>query len=181
MRYCSACGAQNETGAKYCMNCGKLFEYAGGEPANEEIINAAADAAADSSEYIVAEYSKGTDQSECTFAYPIPDANPNKGKGITWGIFGFILGLQGLVYSWVPFVHIWFLIHAILGLIFCNKSLKYMDFRLAKAGKIISIIGIVICSILILFTIFMLAFFGREMLEMLDDLLTNVHVYIDVY
>lgn len=73
----------------------------------------------------------------------------------TFGIIGFILGLISVVFCWLgifPAIGIILgfimLAFAIVGLIFCGVSRKAGEFKLAKVGKVFSIIGICLTAII---------------------------------
>ena len=174
MRICSSCGAVNNTEAKFCENCGKQFEYAGGSPIEEN---------AKPVQEIQPEPQSAPELKEHVFAEPKPEPIPHKGRAITFGIIGFILGINALIFSWVPLCQLIFLIMAIIGLVFCNKSRKYMKFKLAGAGKVLSIIAIIICAIFIAFTIFLIIYYQDDLADMIRRLveyLNNVEIRIDI-
>lgn len=61
------------------------------------------------------------------------------------GIAGMVLGIASIVLAWP--VWILALPSAIVGLVLSGKSLKEGPYNIAKAGRVLSIIGIVFCAI----------------------------------
>ena len=192
MRYCSSCGSLNDTDAKFCQNCGKHFDYDGGTPVletPEPVIEESAPTPELVVEPVQAEEPASEPVQDApvqpeTVAAPVPNPVPHRGKAIALGIIGFILGINGLLFCWTPFCSWIFLIFAIVGLILCNKSKKLMNFRLAGAGKIISIIGIVACAIFVAFTIFLLIYFRDDLgrvFENFFEYMDNIEIQFDFY
>ena len=206
MRYCSSCGSLNDTDAKFCQNCGKHFDYDGGTPIIEVVNPAPRTSEVPEPELIVEpapepipdpmpEPEPATEsvqdipvepvsEAEPVYAAPVPNPEPHRTKGRVLGIIGFILGLEALLCSWLPFFNWIPLIIAIVALILCSKSLKYTTFRLARAGKVISIIAIILAAIFTAFTIFMLIYFRDDLgyiFRNLPEYLDNLEIQIDFY
>ena len=100
------------------------------------------------------------------------DANTSKGK--TFGIIGFVLSICGLVFCWIPVINLFTLAESIVGLVFCNISLNNMKFRLANAGRILSIIGIAANGICILAAIILLIVFGSQLLYLIESIIYGI-------
>lgn len=86
-------------------------------------------------------------------AAPQPEALTPKCK--TFGIISFILGLWSTVFCWLSVIPaagiglgFFMVASAIVGLIFSGISRKEGNFKLAKLGKVFSIIGLVLSAIL---------------------------------
>ncbi|MBR5931469.1 MAG: zinc ribbon domain-containing protein [Lachnospiraceae bacterium] len=156
MRYCSSCGALNDTDAKFCSGCGKQFENAPEEIksdySTEQFITPEPPVYGPPEDRAVFTYQ----QPENTYAPQQTDTLPPKAR--VFGILSFIFGLFSVAWSWTAvfpgiglifgFV---FLAMAIVGMIFGSKSQQMSSFRLAKAGKVLCIIGlifVIICMII---------------------------------
>lgn len=152
MRYCSNCGALNDTDANFCSGCGKALKTITEETVlenNQDKVYAVKPEASDKSYQPVYSYTQGTPES----VNPAPinaAAEPAPVKGKVFGILSFVFGLVSTCLSWISIIPIFgqiigfiYLAMAIVGLIFSKKS----DFRLAKPGKILCIIGIVFVAI----------------------------------
>ena len=78
-----------------------------------------------------------------------PVRTEHTAKGRVFGIIGFILSVEAICVCLIPFCNIITLIEAIIGLIFCNISIKNTTFKLANIGKVLSIIAIVFSAVTI--------------------------------
>lgn len=155
MRYCSTCGTLNDTDAKFCSGCGKQFENAPDEPVEVYTSKYTYDQPDDTIE-------PGYYTEEEPYYYEQPAAQPVftrtqsqaapvlPPKARVFGIISFVFGLITICWSWVamfPIVGqimgVIFLAMAIVGIIFSGKSLQDSSFRLARAGKILCIIGLI--------------------------------------
>ena len=162
MRYCSNCGALNDTDANFCSGCGKALK-----PLNENVDvnnnqNKVYTAKTDSTNNTyqpVYSYTQGSPEA----ANPTPlntTAAPVSVKGRVFGILSFIFGIVSTALSWISIIPIFgqivgfmYLAMAIVGLIFSGKS----DFRLAKPGKILCIVGIALTAIFLIIGFILLA------------------------
>ncbi len=152
MRYCSNCGALNETEANFCSNCGK--------PVNQ--ITEHMEGNTNNNYQPIYSYTQGTPQAANT----VPEPAPVKGK--VFGILSFVFGIVSTVLSFIALFPLvgqifgfFYLAMAIVGLVFSGKS----DFRLAKPGKILCIVGIVLSGLFLILG-FIILFGG--ILEYLD-------------
>ncbi|MCQ2512820.1 MAG: zinc-ribbon domain-containing protein, partial [Lachnospiraceae bacterium] len=148
MRYCSNCGALNDTDANFCSGCGialkPLNENADINNNQNMIYTTKADSANNSYQPVYS-YTQGTPEA----ANPSPlnaTETPVPVKGKVLGILSFVFGIVSTALSWISIIPLFgqiigflYLAMAIVGLIFSGKS----EFRLAKPGKILCIIGIV--------------------------------------
>ena len=89
-------------------------------------------------------------RSQGQYYNPYPYGVPPQPTYSSWAIAGFVLALAGIFFG---------LVCAILGLVFSNKALKevytpqYKGLELARAGRIISIVGLSIYGGLVLLAI----------------------------
>lgn len=137
MRYCSNCGALNETDAKFCSNCGKPLTQIAGN--TEETAN--------NNYQQIYNYTQEAPKSENTVSEPAPV------KGKVFGILSFVFGIVSTVLSFIALFPLvgqvfgfLYLAMAIVGLVFSGKS----DYRLAKPGKILCIVGIVLSGLFLI-------------------------------
>lgn len=72
----------------------------------------------------------------------------------TFGIIGFVLAIISTAFCWLGFLFIpgivlgfFMLAFGIVGLIFCNISIREGNFKLARVGRIFGIIGIILSAI----------------------------------
>ena len=181
MRYCSNCGTQNESQAKFCSACGTQLEplqAAKGEalfqePEPEQTVQTPEQGyQAPPQGYQAPPQGyqappQGYQAPPQGYQVPpqgyqaSPVAPPITAKGKTFGIIGFILGIISTVFCWLgifPAAGIvlgFFMIAAgIVGLVFCNISKNEGYFPLAKVGKVFSIIGICLSGVFWLIGIF---------------------------
>ena len=177
MKYCSRCGASNDTDAKFCVACGSEFAQACTEDVTQSIneeqqaeaLQSEA-AAAEQPEQIAAE--DWQEQPEQTVAedqqgqpeqtaaedrqgqaeQPVEAAceptnvyepKNKKGKGIAFGVIGFICAIHAFCGCFFPITNILSLINGILGIVFCSVSRKNTSFRLANVGKVFGIIALI--------------------------------------
>ena len=161
MRYCSNCGRQNESDAKFCAGCGTLLEAA---PSEEEVKAPETEAAAPETETPAPEAAPAPAWTPVQES-PAP-AQPYQpyqsqvepegisAKGRTFGIIGFILGIAATAFCWLGIIPVGGIVcgiimiaSGIVGLIFCNISKKEGFFKLANIGKVFSIIGICLSGV----------------------------------
>ncbi len=201
MKYCSRCGASNDTDAKFCVACGSEFAQACTEDVTQSIneeqqaeaLQSEA-AAAEQPEQIAAE--DWQEQPEQTVAEDQPEQpeqtaaedwqeqpeqtvaedqqgqpeqtaaedrqgqaeqpveaaceptnvyepKNKKGKGIAFGVIGFICAIHAFCGCFFPITNILSLINGILGIVFCSVSRKNTSFRLANVGKVFGIIALI--------------------------------------
>ncbi len=157
MRYCSNCGALNDTDANFCSGCGKALKpITNNVDINNNQDKVYTTKTEDNMYQPVYSYTQGTPEA----ANPAPIAQtaapaaqaaaPTPVKGKVFGILSFIFGIVSTALAIISIVPIFgqivgfmYLAMAIVGLIFSGKS----DFRLAKPGKILCIVGIVLTAI----------------------------------
>lgn len=72
----------------------------------------------------------------------------------TFGIIGFVLAIISTAFCWLGFLFIpgivlgfFMLAFGIVGLIFCNISMREGNFKLARVGRVFGIIGIIVSAI----------------------------------
>ena len=177
MKYCSRCGASNDTDAKFCVACGSEFAQTCTEDVTQSIneeqqaeaLQSEA-AAAEQPEQIAAE--DWQEQPEQTVAEDQPEQpeqtaaedrqgqaeqpveaaceptnvyepKNKKGKGIAFGVIGFICAIHAFCGCFFPITNILSLINGILGIVFCSVSRKNTSFRLANVGKVFGIIALI--------------------------------------
>jgi len=75
----------------------------------------------------------------------------------SWGIASLVMSIIGLLLIFAPYIGIFC---SILGVVFYGIQKKHRHTGLATAGLVIGIIGVVINSIMLIFVIGLLAFFG---------------------
>lgn len=145
MRYCTTCGTLNDTDAKFCSGCGKPFANAPDKPMEEF------------SSYMEPNEPEIYTQEESYYTQPQPVTPILPPQAKTFGIISFVFGLIVINWNWVAFLPIAgqivgaiFLVMAILGIVFSSKALKISSFRLAKAGRILCIIGLVFLIIFLI-------------------------------
>ena len=155
MRYCSTCGTLNDTDAKFCTGCGKKFENAPDEPVEVYTSKYTYD------EPEEIDGMKGGPEGE-TYYYEQPQGQPVYSrmqpqntpslppKAKVFGIISFVFGLITVCWSWIAVLPVVgqilgaiFLAMAIVGIVFAGKSLQLSSFRLARAGKILCIVGLI--------------------------------------
>ena len=184
MRYCSTCGTLNDTDAKFCSGCGKPFENA---PSEMKSAYTTEDTyTEDFYEPQPPVYGPPREEREYLYPYQDPDNNPYapqpqtgiRPKAKVFGILSFVFGLITIVWSWVSIIPIFgqifgfiFLAMAIVGLIFGKKSMQMSDFRLARSGKVLCIIGLifVIIALVVGIIILVYAISSGELEYMLED------------
>ncbi|MBO4836020.1 MAG: hypothetical protein J5483_07885 [Lachnospiraceae bacterium] len=184
MRYCSTCGTLNDTDAKFCSGCGKPFENA---PSEMKSAYTTEDTyTEDFYEPQPPVYGPPREEREYLYPYQDPDNNPYapqpqtgiRPKAKVFGILSFVFGLITIVWSWVSIIPIFgqifgfiFLAMAIVGLIFGKKSMLMSDFRLARSGKVLCIIGLifVIIALVVGIIILVYAISSGELEYMLED------------
>ena len=156
MRFCGYCGTLNETDAKFCSGCGKIFEVNKDyQSASEDEARVKAEAEAKQAEYAAKqeEAASGAESQQPDKAgQKIPYAEGNVVgerklpiKNLIFGIIGFYFGVNSIVFSCFGLT---FLAFGVVGLVFSILSLKGSEFRLAKAGRICAIIGLALCVIM---------------------------------
>ena len=184
MRYCSTCGTLNDTDAKFCSGCGKQFENA---PEEVKTVYTTEDTYTEDF-YEPEPPVYGPPKNEPEYRYPYQDPNNNpyapqpqtgiRPKAKVFGILSFVFGLITIVWSWVSVIPVFgqifgfiFLAMAIVGLIFGKKSMQMSDFRLARSGKVLCIIGLVFVIIALVVGIIILvyAISSGELEYMLED------------
>ena len=162
---CTACGADLVDGAKFCEYCGTPVVATAPAPA------AAPAQPAQEQNYTYQQRQNQAPQQPQNQAYgqapqqPVraqaqyvqPGAAPQQTltpKCKTFGIISFVLGLWSTSFSWLgvlPAAGIglgFFMVaSAVVGLIFSGISRKEGNFKLARLGKIFSIIGLVLSAI----------------------------------
>ena len=162
---CTACGADLVDGAKFCEYCGTPVVATAPAPA------AAPAQPAQEQNHTYQQPQNKAPQKPQTQAYgqapqqPVraqaqyvqPGAAPQQTltpKCKTFGIISFVLGLWSTSFSWLgvlPAAGIglgFFMVaSAVVGLIFSGISRKEGNFKLARLGKIFSIIGLVLSAI----------------------------------
>lgn len=164
MRFCSNCGAENDGDARFCSSCGTVLEAAPEEAAPQPEQPFAGTQAPQPEQPIYGQqaqppYAQPVQppyaQPYNTDYVPYQESQPISSKCRTFGIIGFILGIISTAFSWICFlsipgliIGILFLACGIVGLVFCNISIRNGQFTLARVGKVFSIIGIVLCSIM---------------------------------
>lgn len=165
MRFCSNCGAQNDDDARFCGSCGAQLEEIAPAPQPEQPFAGAAAPQPEQQMYAQPEQPPYAQQAQPPYAQPaqpyntdyVPyqESQPISAKCRTFGIIGFILGIISTAFSWICFlsvpgliIGVIFLACGIVGLVFCNISIRNGQFTLARVGKVFSIIGIVLCSIM---------------------------------
>ena len=151
MRYCSTCGTLNDTDAKFCTGCGKKFENAPEEPVEVYTSKYTYDEpeVTDSPEGAIYYYDQP--QGQPAFSRMQPQTAPLlPPKAKVYGIISFVFGLITICWSWIAVLPIVgqilgaiFLAMAIVGIVFAGKSLQLSSFRLARAGKILCIVGLI--------------------------------------
>jgi hypothetical protein len=120
--FCKNCGKQVKDGAAFCNNCGATLVKTAEKPVQSEAKN------------------KVEEKPTVSSAQPKQSTNPPK-KGFVYGLISVLFG------AWIPFLG---LPLPICGLIFSNKELKKSPNNLSRAGKIMSIVGIVIGILMLL-------------------------------
>ena len=162
---CTTCGADLVDGAKFCEYCGTPVVATAPAPA------AAPTQPAQEQNYTYQQPQNQAPQQPQNQAYgqapqqPVraqaqyvqPGAAPQQTltpKCKTFGIISFVLGLWSTSFSWLgvlPAAGIglgFFMVaSAVVGLIFSGISRKEGNFKLARLGKIFSIIGLVLSAI----------------------------------
>lgn len=176
MAYCNRCGSYNDPEAGYCSACGTpLRDYPesgqmreetgyGPIPQGEQGMRPMAGPQEQpgypgNGWQDVAEADRYRSQSEGYGSYPNGNGNgqdaapPTKAK--VCGIIGFVCGIWSVVFSWFGVIPIsglilgWFaILPGIAGIILTMISGKAGGFRLTKAGKILSIIGLSLSVVL---------------------------------
>lgn len=193
MRYCVNCGAMNDTDAKYCSGCGKKFDSAPADDGtktdytrNAESTNStfgAAPGAGQNSYGSQNTYSAGqnsynsygTSQNTYRSSYQ-SDFVDDKTKG--YSIASLILGICSIVFSWwIPILP---LAAAIVGLILGNKAKAMGDNGMAKAGRITSIIGIILIALMVVLAIIGVALFSTAIIEN-PEIFENLDRYYDMF
>ncbi|MCF0142318.1 MAG: hypothetical protein HUJ75_02960 [Parasporobacterium sp.] len=149
MRYCESCGTMNDTNARFCQGCGKAFANA---PASDT----------DQTDFRV------NPEQETVYTAPAPQPVPvpvqpaaqaapvkktSSVKTKVFGSIGFAGSICSLLLSWIPFFGMAGIIASVVCLIFCNISRKSGSFTLAKIGKILSVIGIILAALWFVFWI----------------------------
>ena len=144
---CPICGADLVDGAKFCEYCGSPVgaPAAPQAPAPEGApVRAAAPAPAPAQQQAQPQQPQA--------AYQQPQGLTPKCK--TFGIISFILGLWSTAFCWlgvIPAAGIgigFFMVaSAVVGLIFSGISRREGNFKLARLGKVFSIIGLVLSAI----------------------------------
>lgn len=173
MRYCVNCGAMNDTDANFCSGCGKKFESAVFDEQKKDFQteNVQENIATENNvktdevqaEPVTQSNTAGNNNNYQTYQQTVkPDYNTYQGDAITgdryngMSVASLVLGICSIVFSWI--IPVLPLAAAIVGLVLGNKVKKYGDNGKAKAGRITSIIGIVLIGIQVLIVI--IAFIG---------------------
>ncbi|MBR2756193.1 MAG: zinc ribbon domain-containing protein [Lachnospiraceae bacterium] len=150
---CTACGADLVDGAKFCEYCGTPVVATAPAPA------AAPTQPAQEQNYTYQQPQNQAPQQpvRAQAQYVQPGAAPQQAmtpKCKTFGIISFVLGLWSTSFSWLgvlPAAGIglgFFMVaSAVVGLIFSGISRKEGNFKLARLGKVFSIIGLVLSAI----------------------------------
>lgn len=172
MKFCSNCGSEISDDSMFCSNCGtKLGDAPVAGPEYSAPAAAAPEPVAENS---TADFYQSGQVSDNTFAGYAADTAPvspepsadgaMNAKTRAFGIVGFICGIISIVYCWLgvfPGVGIGIglipIAHGVVGLIFCIRTMNRMYFKLAKVGKILSIIGLCLSGILWIVGIILLA------------------------
>ncbi len=107
-------------------------------------------------------------------------------KGRAFGVIGFILGLDSLIWCWVPVYNLGSFICSIIALIFTGISRKNTSFKLARVGRVFSIIALIasIVSIILftgLFIFGLIALFENGNLEEIFEKIAHATVDIDIH
>ena len=147
---CTACGADLVDGAKFCEYCGTPVVATAPAPA-------AAPAQPAQEQNYTYQQPQNQQPVRAQAQYVQPGAAPQQAltpKCKTFGIISFVLGLWSTSFSWLgvlPAAGIglgFFMVaSAVVGLIFSGISRKEGNFKLARLGKIFSIIGLVLSAI----------------------------------
>ncbi len=172
MKYCSNCGSEISDDSLFCSNCGTELadttmagpDYAAAEAV--EPIPAAENSTSDV--YQAGRVSDNTFTGYAADTTPVSPEPASDGtmdaKSRAFGIVGFICGIISIVYCWtgiIPGIGIGIgllpIAHGVVGLIFCIKTLNKMYYKLAKTGKILSIIGLCLSGICWIIGIILLA------------------------
>ena len=188
MRYCSTCGTLNDTDAKFCSGCGKPF---GNAPADSQNVYS------DNEGFVQPEpqaYSAPEEEPQAVYTYQQPTAayaQPQpvqtiRPKARVFGIISLVFGIITVAFAWVGIIPIFgqifgiiFLAMAIVGLVFAKKSSQMSNFRLAKPGKILCIIGLifVIICFLIGLAVLIYGIASGEFEDILDSIYYNRYFY----
>ena len=183
MRYCSTCGTLNDTDAKFCSGCGKQFANAPDKPVE---VYAAPETYEEPENFTQPEYNS----EESFYTQPEPQqvytnmqpqstpALPPKAK--VFGIISFVFGLISIVWSWVGILPIVgqilgfiFLAMAIVGIVLGSKSLQLSNFRLARIGRVLCIVGLIFVVLCLIIGIAALAS------GVYEDFYDNMYDYIE--
>lgn len=158
---CPICGADLVDGAKFCEYCGSPVgaPAAPQAPAPEGApVRAAAPAPAPAQQQAQPQQPQQPQYQQPQAAYQQPGAYQQP-QGLTpkcktFGIISFILGLWSTAFCWlgvIPAAGIgigFFMVaSAVVGLIFSGISRREGNFKLARLGKVFSIIGLVLSAI----------------------------------
>lgn len=133
MKYCTYCGAENDDESLFCSKCGQQMPQLKVDAQTERA---------------------PLQEREIVTANTIDAAEQVNTKAKVCGIIGFVLGLWAIVFSWMSFIPgaglgLGFLpvISSIAGLILVHISNKAGGYKLTRAAKILSIIGVCIGSV----------------------------------
>lgn len=159
---CPICGADLVDGAKFCEYCGSPVgaPAAPQAPAPEGApVRAAAPAPAPAQQQAQPQQPQQPQYQQPQAQYQQPQAAYQQPQGLTpkcktFGIISFILGLWSTAFCWlgvIPAAGIgigFFMVaSAVVGLIFSGISRREGNFKLARLGKVFSIIGLVLSAI----------------------------------
>ena len=153
---CTACGADLVDGAKFCEYCGTpvVATAPAPEPAQAPEKAAAAAPAQEQAYNYQQPQAQAPQQPQAQYVQPGTAAQPLTAKCKTFGIISFILGLWSTSFCWLgvfPIAGIilgFFMVASgVVGLIFSGISRKEGNFKLARLGKVFSIIGLVLSAI----------------------------------
>lgn len=151
---CTACGADLVEGAKFCEYCGTPVAAAPAPAAAE------APKAAPSLEIPPAPKAPEPEIPAAPAQAQYTQPEPAQPQGLspkcrTFGIISFILGLWSTAFCWLSVIPaagiglgFFMVASAIVGLIFSGISRKEGNFKLARLGKVFSIIGLILSAIL---------------------------------
>ena len=154
---CTACGADLAEGAKFCEFCGT--PVADAAPAPElKIAPPIEEQTRTYQQPQEQPYGQAPQQArpQAQYVQPGTAAQPQglTPKCKTFGIISFILGLWSTSFSWLGVIPaagiglgIFMVASAIVGLIFSGISRKEGNFKLARLGKVFSIIGLILSAI----------------------------------
>lgn len=112
-----------------------------------------------------------TEQSPAPYTGQQPPAPVKGSNGLATA--GFILGLLGLLTSWIPFLNIVGIILGVLGVILAGIGLAKS--KRVNAGKGLAIAGIILGALAVIFAVLINAVFVSAVDEALDDT-TNTNV-----